>query len=179
MVRAYIGVGSNIDAEANVRAALRRLCGFVRFTGMSLFYRTAPWGRAGQPPFINGVVAIETELPPAEFKFTVLRRIEDELGRRRSDDKYAARPIDLDLLVYDALECDSEELVLPDPEIIRRPFLALPLAQLAPELILPGIGRRLQEIADDFREADLQPLVEYTEQLRKDIAQWIKQKSND
>ncbi len=150
MARAFIGVGSNIDAEENVRAAVRRLCGLMRFTGVSLFYRTAPWERAEQPPFINGVVAVETELPPAELKFAVLRRIEDELGRRRGEDKYAARSIDLDLLVYDAMELDSEELVLPAPEITRRPFLALPLAQLAPELVLPGTTRRMWEIAAEF-----------------------------
>jgi len=179
MARAFISVGSNINAEENVRLALRRLCALTHLTGVSQFYRTAPWGRAGQPPFINGVVAVETELPPIEFKLTILRHIEVELGRIRGEDKFAARPIDLDLLLYDAVELASEELMLPDPEITSRPFLALPLAQLAPDLPLPGTHRCMREIAAAFQDADMQMLVDYTELLRKDIAQWIKKKSND
>ena len=168
MARAFIGVGSNIQPENNVRAALRHLRRAVCVVNISTFYRTPPLNRPRQPPFINGVVEVETDLPPRALKFDVLRRIEELLGRRRTDDKDAPRTIDLDMLIYDEVTLSADELTLPDPEISRRAFLAVPLCELAPRLCLPG-GQRLHEIAARFAEARLEPLCAYTEQLRKDL----------
>lgn len=170
MARVYIGVGANINPRENVREALRQLKHAVRIVGISTFYRTAPLGRPEQPPFINGVIAVETELPPLVLKSSVLRRIEEALGRQRRTDKYAARPIDLDMLVYDALVQVTEELVLPDPDITQRAFLAIPLCELAPELVLPDTGRCIREIAASFAVHTMEPLMAYTEELRKEIA---------
>ena len=101
MARAFIGVGSNIDPKKNIRQALRQLAQAVRLTGISTFYREPAIERPTEPAFYNGVVAIETDLPPMRLKQDVLRRIEADLGRRRDSDKYASRTIDLYLLLFD------------------------------------------------------------------------------
>src|SRR5262249_13926867 len=101
MARAFIGIGSNIDPEKNIRQALRQLAQAVRLTAISTFYREPALERPDEPAFYNGVVAVETDLPPARLKQDLLRKIEADLGRRRSSDKFASRPIDLDLLLYD------------------------------------------------------------------------------
>src|SRR3990170_4754101 len=115
MPRAFVAVGSNIDPETNVRRALLLLAREVRLLGISTFYQTKPIDRPDQPPFYNGVIEIETELPPGELKHSLLRRIERELGRVRTEDKHAPRAIDLDLLLYDDVTLEEEGLRLPDP----------------------------------------------------------------
>ena len=170
MPRAFVAVGSNVAPETNVRRALLLLAREVRLLGISTFYQTKPIDRPDQPPFCNGVVEIETELPPRELKHSLLHRIERELGRLRTEDKYAPRAIDLDLLLYDDLALETEGLLLPDPEIERRPFLAIPLAELAPELILPGKGVRMGEVAARLAGAEMRPLPEYSALLRKEVA---------
>lgn len=168
MTRVYIGIGSNIAPETHMRQALHRLRKVARIVSVSTIYRTPAEGCPEQPPFYNGVVAIETDLPPRELKL-MLREIEDALGRRRSADRYAARTIDLDILLYDTLVVTANGLVIPDPEIVQRAFLAVPLAELAPDLVLPGDGRPLREIAQMAESAALEPLNDYTRQMRKEI----------
>ena len=90
MDRIVIGMGSNIEGGENIREALRLLGESVRLTDISTFYREPAIGGAEEPAFYNGVVAIETDLVPAELKQTVLRRIEGALGRRRNANKYAS-----------------------------------------------------------------------------------------
>jgi 2-amino-4-hydroxy-6-hydroxymethyldihydropteridine diphosphokinase len=165
----FISVGSNIRPAENVHLALQILNGVVPLESLSTFYATLPLGRPDQPLFYNGVVKGQTELPPRVLKFQVLRGIETQLGRRRTQDQYAPRPIDLDVLLYGDRVEESAGLVLPDPEIAERPFLALPLYELAPDLVLPGSGRSLREIATAFLPHSMQPLLEYTEWLRKEI----------
>jgi dihydroneopterin aldolase/2-amino-4-hydroxy-6-hydroxymethyldihydropteridine diphosphokinase len=169
MPRVFVGVGSNIDPERNVREALRLLRRRVPVAAISTFYRTDPEGRPEQPPFYNGVVEIATDIPPEELKRSVLRQIEDELGRRRTDDKYAPRTIDLDVLVYGDRVARSDEITVPDPQIESRAFLAVPLYELAPDLVMPGSGVPLRDVAATFEGHDMKPLIEYTEALREDV----------
>jgi 2-amino-4-hydroxy-6-hydroxymethyldihydropteridine diphosphokinase len=168
MTRAFVGVGSNINPEENVREALRLLARHVRVVAVSTVYATAAIGRPRQPPFHNCVVEIETTIPPPELKRRVLHDIERELGRVRTADKYAPRTIDLDLLIYGDVVSAGDPL-LPDPDIERRPFLAAGLAEVAPELRLPGSGRPISEIAAELSDGDLRALPEYTDMLRRDI----------
>lgn len=164
---AFVSVGSNIQPAENVRAAIRHLDQLARLKGVSTVYRSPALGRPEQPPYYNCVVELETEASPAKIKLA-LRRIEEEMGRVRTDDKYAARTIDLDLIVYDELALDTVELKLPDPDILERPFLAVPLWELAPDLVLPGLGLPIRDIAAKFRRASMEPLWDYTTLLRKD-----------
>jgi 2-amino-4-hydroxy-6-hydroxymethyldihydropteridine diphosphokinase len=104
MTRAFIGIGSNIDPAENVRAAIRSLAQQTRLVGISMVYCTDALDRPEQPPYYNCVVAIETEVPPAEVKHGILHPIENSLGRKRTADRYAPRTIDLDLIVYGRIQ---------------------------------------------------------------------------
>jgi 2-amino-4-hydroxy-6-hydroxymethyldihydropteridine diphosphokinase len=165
--RAFIAVGSNIDPERNIEAAIELMARELRLVGVSTFYRTAALGPPGQPDFLNGVVAVETELEPRQLKRSLLERIESELGRTRTEDKYAPRSIDLDLVLYGDLTSSDEGLVLPDPEIPERAFLALPLLELEPDLVLPGTGRPLRELAGPLSSLELEPERSLSERLRR------------
>ena len=165
MSRVFIGVGSNIDPETNILDALSFLAHYSKIKGISTFYRTSPIDRPDQAPFINGVIEIQTALTPANLKH-ILRQIESELGRIRTDDKYASRPIDLDILVYDDLIISSPELTIPDPDIGNRAFVAIPLCELAPDLIIPGWGESICHIAKRLEANGMEPLIEFTELLR-------------
>ena len=170
MTRAFLGVGSNIDPMDNVRSAIRLLGRQVHILAVSTFYRTEAIGSTGNPSFINGVIEIETEVPALDLKYGLLRKIEKQLGRHRTSDRNAPRPIDLDLLVYGEESIYSEDLVLPEPEIAQRSFLAIPLCELAPDLILPGFGRTVREIANLFEVGQMEPLADFTETIRRDTA---------
>ncbi len=169
MTRAFVAVGSNLEPERNVECGLGRLARSVRIDRLSTFYRTSPVGGRKSPPFINGMVEVTTALDPLILKSTVLRAIESELGRQRTDDKYADRTLDLDLVLYGDLVSSSPELVLPDPELAQRPFLAFPLLELDPELRLPGSCVPLRELVAALGSSALEPLVEYTEHLRRSM----------
>lgn len=121
----------------------------------SPIYRTAPIGDETAPTFWNAAVLVEAAGSPFDFKESVLRPIEAELGRARGSDRNAPRTIDLDLVLFgDRVVADPEGgLTLPDPDIVRRAHLALPLADLAPDLPLPGDGRTLAAVAFRFRDA--------------------------
>jgi dihydroneopterin aldolase/2-amino-4-hydroxy-6-hydroxymethyldihydropteridine diphosphokinase len=170
MPRAFIAIGSNIEPEQNVRRALRLLARAVRVDAVSTVYRTAALGRAEQPDFYNCVAAIETERPPRELKREVLRRIEQQLGRTRTEDKHAARTIDLDLIVYDDVAQADGDVALPEPGIETRPFLAIALHELAPDLTLPGSGRRIADIAAALADQPMERLPEYSARLRREVA---------
>jgi 2-amino-4-hydroxy-6-hydroxymethyldihydropteridine diphosphokinase len=169
MTRAFVGIGSNIDPDKNVKEALFRLSKQVSIGAISTVYLTDPIGPKDQPPFYNCIVEIETELPPLELKHGVLHRIEDALGRKRRGDKFAPRTIDLDLLLYDDLTMTMDDLLLPDPDILRRPFLAIALQELAPGLVLPGSNAHVNEAAATLPRTGMQPLDTYTDLMRKEI----------
>ncbi|HEU4403319.1 MAG TPA: 2-amino-4-hydroxy-6-hydroxymethyldihydropteridine diphosphokinase [Candidatus Polarisedimenticolia bacterium] len=175
MARAFISIGSNIDPETNVRSAILRLALATRVTAISTVYRTEPVGPPGRQWFFNCVVEIQTDLAPWDLKFRLLRRIEGELGRTRGSDKFAARTVDLDLILYDELVTTTTDLALPDPDIPQRPFLAIPLHELAPGLILPGSGLRIQEAAASLSPNTMTPLSAFTERLRKEFLHERKQ----
>lgn len=169
MPRAYIALGSNISPAQNVRAALHCLAGKARLSGLSMVYVTTPLGRPEQPPYYNCVAEIETAWQPLEIKHGVLLPIENSLGRKRTADKYAARTIDLDLLLYGDLVMDADGIRLPDPDITERPFLAIPLFELTPNMVLPGSKRPIAEVAASLPRGGMAPLEEYACLLRKEL----------
>jgi dihydroneopterin aldolase/2-amino-4-hydroxy-6-hydroxymethyldihydropteridine diphosphokinase len=156
-VRAFIAVGSNIDAEQNVLAALTLLGRRQRIVQISRFYWTPALGAGGSPDFLNGAVEIETELEPLELKRLVLQPVEDELGRKRCGDPNAPRTIDLDLVLHGETVRSDEEIVLPAPEILERAFVALPLLELDPDLVLPGSDRPLRELTSGLSSREMRP----------------------
>lgn len=168
MTRAYVGLGSNIDPEANVRAAVHLLAQRTPVVGISTFYRTASIPE-GRPPFINGVVAIKSSLDPWALKYGVLRQIEAALGRQRGDDKDAPRTIDCDLLLYGATVRRRGDLVLPAPDIVERAFIAVPLLELAPDLVLPGSDLRLADVAASLPRDGMLALPSYRASLYAEL----------
>ncbi|MBN2129970.1 MAG: 2-amino-4-hydroxy-6-hydroxymethyldihydropteridine diphosphokinase [Sedimentisphaerales bacterium] len=126
---AFIAVGANIEPQRNIRAALTLLQQYTQVLASSTFYRTEPVGRPGQPHFINGVWLIRPQRGPREVRDEILHPVERQLGRRRTADKYAPRPIDLDLILYDdRVVCDGD-LTLPHGDL-RRPFVCVPVLEL-------------------------------------------------
>jgi 2-amino-4-hydroxy-6-hydroxymethyldihydropteridine diphosphokinase len=134
-VTAFISVGSNIDPEIHVPDALKRLIRTISVTGISTHYRTIPLKRREkQDNYLNGVWRVEVRREPSELK-NLLKRIEAGSGRRRSGDSFEARTLDLDLLIWGDLADPSAGV--PDPDVLLRPFLYLPILEIEPDLIWP------------------------------------------
>ncbi len=170
MVRAFVAIGSNITPEENVKKAMRLLALKTQIIGISTVYLTEPEGRPEQPAFYNLVVEVDTEMSPVEFKYRILRAIESDLGRIRTEDKYASRTIDLDLILYDDLVLKTEHLVLPDPEICRRPFLAFPLSELSPDLVFPGTTLSIKQLLGRLSQSRMRPMDDFTKLLKTEVS---------
>jgi 2-amino-4-hydroxy-6-hydroxymethyldihydropteridine diphosphokinase len=168
MALVFVGVGSNVDPEVHVRRALLRLHEAVGVLGVSTFYATPALGRPSDPPFVNGVVEVGDRLAPGPLK-ELLSRIEEAEGRRRSGDRYAPRPIDLDLLLHGDAVSSAPGLRLPHPDVDARRFVALPLLELAPDLVLPGSGLRLASIVEELPAYPMEPLQELTRMWREGL----------
>ena len=142
----YLGLGSNLgDRQSNLAEALQSLRAHVRIERISPVYETEPVHVTDQPRFLNGAVALETELGPRELLERLLR-IERELGRERGEGpRFGPRPIDLDLLLYGEEVVDEPGLNVPHPRLAERRFALEPLHELDPDLRLPD-GRRVQEL---------------------------------
>lgn len=139
---AYIGIGSNLDdPRAQVLAAidlLDRLPGCHVLQRSSL-YLSAPFGAVQQDDFVNAVVALETAVP-ADILLACLKELERKQGRRPRAERWGPRVIDLDILLYGAEMLSQPDLEIPHPGIAARNFVLLPLREIAPELVIPGLG---------------------------------------
>lgn len=143
MNSAWIGLGANLgDPPRTLARALQMLdeSDSVRVCKVSSAYRSAPWGRTDQPEFVNAVARIETSLFARQL-LNGLLEVENLLGRKRTDERWGPRLIDLDLLLYDQEIIDEPELHVPHPRLAERAFVLVPMAELAPELEIPGMGR--------------------------------------
>ena len=149
MARAYLGLGSNLgDREAHLAAALPQLAGAGRVEAISSLYETAPLYESEQPPFLNAACRLATGLAPAAL-LDALQAIERAVGRRPTY-RYGPREVDLDILLYDDLVVDEPGLVIPHPGLAERAFALAPLAELAPGLLHPRLGRTVAAL---LREA--------------------------
>ncbi len=143
LVPAYVALGSNLD---DPRAQVER--GFdalgtlpqTRLVLRSSLYRSRPFGPVVQPDFVNAVAGLLTRLEPAEL-LAALKDLEARLGREAPVVRWGPRRIDLDLLVLGGARVESPELRLPHPGIAERAFVLVPLAEIAPDLDVPGVGR--------------------------------------
>ena len=167
IVEAFIGVGSNIQPERNITDALARLSKRADIKVISTFYKTTPILRKDQDDYLNGVWQISTSMSPEKLKFDVLRKIEQELHRNRESDKYASRTIDLDILLFGDLIIQEENLTIPDPDIYKRSFIAFPLSELNPDLIIPDTKKPLVDLLSVLSKDDMIPDITFTESLRR------------
>jgi 2-amino-4-hydroxy-6-hydroxymethyldihydropteridine diphosphokinase len=141
---AYVGLGANLgDREA----AIRRAAGLLGARRLSTIRETEPWGLADQPAFLNAVAELETELPPRAVLDRLLA-IERGLGRTRDGPRWGPRAIDLDLLLYGGETVDEPDLAVPHPLLHERLFVLEPLAELAPDALVPGLGRVSELLAE-------------------------------
>lgn len=141
MARVYISIGSNIDAENNVRLAIHALQEHYGKLILSSVYESEAVGFEGDN-FLNLVAGLNTEEDVHTVAAT-LRKIEDDNGRDRSGPRFSPRTVDLDLLLYDDLVLQGDGLVLPRDEITKNAFVLLPLEEIAPQLIHPVSGNTM------------------------------------
>ncbi len=158
----YVAVGSNIAPEKNIPAAVQRLRDCAESCTVSTFYRTRPLTRPEQDDYRNGVVWIRASLERDHVERDLLMLIEADLGRVRSGDKHAARPIDLDLAAY----AGEGRATWIHPDVLARNFIATPLAALAPGLPLPN-GMTAADNATALGRDGLVPDEALTQVLRK------------
>lgn len=168
--RAFLSLGSNLEPEKNTEAFLRLVAEHphVRIVAISTFYRTPALPRPGtgiwdDPPFLNGVVEVETSLSAPELS-DLLRKWEEELGRVRGPDRYAPRTMDADLLLY--LGRGPSGLLPPHPDVLERPFVAIPLMELDPDLVLEPGAVPLRQVAARFPGPGGEPELAFTNHLR-------------
>ncbi len=137
----YLGLGANLgNPKETFERSLKAIAEFSQIISTSRLYRSKPYGFSDQPPFVNAAVRISTGLPALEL-LSQLQSVEETLGKKVIR-KNGPRLIDLDLLVYDALELETKDLVLPHPGIMQRDFVLLPLIDLNPDLSHPQWGSK-------------------------------------
>lgn len=139
----------------------------VDVLAVSTVFRSRPVERPEQADFLNCVFAIQTDAGARALKFEVLRAIETKLGRTRLADKHAPRTIDLDIAIYGDEVIDEPDLTVPDPDVRTRPFVAAPLLELAPELVLPDTRERLASLAVAHDRSGLIAAPSVTARLRE------------
>ena len=143
-VRAYVGVGGNVgDVETTLAEAMWALDSLPQTSirAQSRLYRTPPWGNTEQPPFLNAVVELQTRLAPRVL-LNLLLDIEARFGRNRDEgEKWGPRELDLDLLVFGDEQLDEPGMHLPHPHLHERAFVLVPLAEIAPDLEIAGVGK--------------------------------------
>jgi 2-amino-4-hydroxy-6-hydroxymethyldihydropteridine diphosphokinase len=152
--RAYIGIGSNLgDRLKHCTTAVEKISGLPGcvLSGVSPWYRTQPVGVEGQGWYLNGVAAVEAEIPARELLKNLLA-IEAQMGRVRKE-RWEARTIDLDILLFGSDVIDEEGLIIPHPHMHLRRFALVPLAQLDPALIHPVLGIRVGALLERLPEA--------------------------
>ncbi|MGH2582657.1 MAG: 2-amino-4-hydroxy-6-hydroxymethyldihydropteridine diphosphokinase [Anaerolineales bacterium] len=140
-----LGLGSNLGNRLkNLESAIAALPAHIAVTGRSSVYETPPWGYADQNNFYNMVVEAETEFSPPEL-LRELKAVEKKLGRTPSF-KYGPREIDIDILLYGDSSISEADLTIPHPRIAERAFILVPMADLAPDLKIPGLNRTVTEL---------------------------------
>jgi 2-amino-4-hydroxy-6-hydroxymethyldihydropteridine diphosphokinase len=143
MTPVYIGLGSNLaDPRRQIELAIEALAALprARLLRHSRLYRSAPWGHRAQPDFINAAAQLETTLAP-RMLLDALLAIERAAGRTRDGTLWGPRVLDLDVLVYGDEVIDEPGLHVPHPHLAARAFVLAPLAEIAPDLLVPGHGR--------------------------------------
>ena len=151
-VTAYLGLGGNLgDRLAALKEALALLDAApgMRTLSCSSVYETEPWGVADQPRFLNLVAGFETTLSPPDL-LAVCKQVESRVGRIESY-RWGPRQIDVDILLYgdEAVSCDQPDLQIPHARLAERAFVLVPLAEIAPDAVVPGIGKEALQLLSE------------------------------
>ena len=158
----YIGLGSNIEPRKQyLEDAIKKLRENeqIKVEKTSSIYETAPGGYTDQDPFLNMVIEIKTSLTNLEL-LEACQQIEQQLGREKTF-KNGPRTIDLDILFYNREFRDLENLQLPHPRLHKRAFVLVPLCEIAPNIIMPNTGRKVDELLDELPDKDKKSVVKW------------------
>ncbi|MBQ8449422.1 MAG: 2-amino-4-hydroxy-6-hydroxymethyldihydropteridine diphosphokinase [Bacteroidaceae bacterium] len=149
----YLGLGTNEgNKEENIRGAIEELSHLLGTpTAVATIIETEPWGFQSDNSFLNTVVAFKSTLAPEEI-LKATQEIERRLGRTKKsiDGCYSDRPIDIDILLYGNRVIESEHLTIPHPLLHKRLFVLQPLAQIAPQVIHPTLGKSITRLLKEF-----------------------------
>jgi 2-amino-4-hydroxy-6-hydroxymethyldihydropteridine diphosphokinase len=151
---AYLSLGSNIEPEHNLTAAVVKLGRFGHVKAVSTVWQTAPIGFTDQADFLNAAVLLETPLSARALREQAIAQVEHELGRVRTANKNAPRTIDIDIMLFNDDVLMLGQRRIPDPEVLERSFVAIPLAEIAPDYVHPETGQTLKQIGDQFDPAE-------------------------
>ncbi len=150
----YLALGTNMGNRlANLKAAINNLTPQIAVKNKSSVYETPPWGFTAQAEFLNQVIMAETYLKPQAL-LGHLKRLEVALGRIPNFQD-GPRLIDIDILFYDDLILDTPSLVIPHPRMYNRPFVLVPLAEIAPDLVHPVFGKPIHKLLDEVDRSDI------------------------
>jgi 2-amino-4-hydroxy-6-hydroxymethyldihydropteridine diphosphokinase len=146
--RVYVAIGSNIQPEENISKAAHELARLFPGARFSSWYRNRAVGFEGDD-FVNGVVGFSTDLPLRSV-IEQLHSVEALCGRPRNAPRWAPRSMDLDVLLYDNVVCAEPSMTLPRPDLLKRPYMLGPLAEIAPEVMHPTAGLTIGELWQRF-----------------------------
>jgi 2-amino-4-hydroxy-6-hydroxymethyldihydropteridine diphosphokinase len=150
----FLGLGSNVgDKEKHLAQACDRINTIERSSiiHVSSVYESEPWGRKDQDAFLNQVIEIKTNLKPGTF-FAACQKIEKSMGRASSI-RWGPRIIDIDLLIYHHRIIDDKGMQVPHPRLTQRRFVLVPLVEIAPHVIIPGVGKNTLEILQECEDS--------------------------
>jgi 2-amino-4-hydroxy-6-hydroxymethyldihydropteridine diphosphokinase len=150
MHKAFIALGSNLgDKRKNIEIAIEKIKEKgIKILKVSSIIETEPYGYKDQDSFLNAVCLVETSLDPFSL-LRVLLNIEEEMGRKRIF-KWGPRNIDLDIIFYDDLVIESEELIIPHPDAHNRTFVMGPISEIEPDFVHPVLKRKVIDIYNDL-----------------------------
>ena len=153
--KVILSIGSNINPKQNLQEAIQRVGTLGELLGIAAVYQNPALGADGLPSnqadFLNSALLLETDLDLASLR-QALREIEREMGRVRSTDKFAAREIDLDICLFGEKHIKTEETEIPDPDLLAKAHLAVPIAELIPDWVHPVTNQTLRQIADQLKQ---------------------------
>lgn len=160
MKTVYLALGTNIgERETHLEKAVQALNDhpLIQVKRVSSLYETEPVGFLDQAKFLNQVLECQVKLSPEEL-IQATQEIEKQLGRKKTFVN-GPRIIDIDILLYERVELDAPELTIPHPRMHLRAFVLVPLEELAPDLIIPGVGKRVSECLENLAASDLEEVV--------------------